>query len=74
MVYHTHTHTHTHIHTHTPHSYILVYNLGKWTLSLTLLRVVGGLYRTLASHTLPSLGGRLIDTAMVELLASEVQR
>jgi len=56
------------------HSYVLVYNLGMWTLSVTLLHVLGGLYRTLASRTLPSMGGRLIDTAVVDLLANEVQR
>ncbi len=55
-------------------SHALVFNLGGSTLSLTLILVAGGMYRTLLSHTHSSLGGQLLNSPLVELMAGEFQR
>ena len=51
-----------------------MYSLGHCGLELSLLSVEGGMFRTLASHTDYSCGGRGFDDAITQLLLSEFQR
>ena len=55
-------------------SLALVYNLGAHSLSLSLLHLTGGLYRTVKATHSSSVGGEMLDTAIASLLAEEFKR
>ena len=55
-------------------SLALVYNLGAHSLSLSLLHLTGGLYRTVKATHSSSVGGEMLDTAIAGLLAEEFKR
>ena len=54
--------------------HVLVYDLGRQMLDVTLLCSSQGFMRTLCSRTFHGLGGAVLDTALVNLLKEEYKR
>ena len=55
-------------------SYVLVYDLGKRKLDLTVLRVSGGMFQVVESLMLLNCGGWLLDNAIADHLVTEFER
>ena len=53
---------------------MLVYDLGMWTLDVTILQVSGGMFQTIKSQTLFNVGGRLFDEVIANHLLNEFSR
>ena len=52
----------------------MVYDIGATSVNVSVVSVMSGLYRVVAEHSNPSLGGRNFDTAVAKHFAFEFQR
>ncbi|XP_065180447.1 heat shock 70 kDa protein 14-like [Sycon ciliatum] len=53
---------------------VVVYDIGATSVNVSVVSVMSGLYRVVAEHSNPSLGGRNFDTAVAKHFAFEFQR